>query len=64
MRERSGRSGRRRGSQKPGTTTARDGCETALAGGCGLPLASHDRNDRTDQTRRSAIAQANAQTDA
>ncbi len=33
MRERSGRSGRRRGSQKPGTTTLRDGATPSAAAG-------------------------------
>ena len=50
MRDRSGRSGRRRGSQKPGTTTARDGA--ALSGAAAAagrsPAANHASAHITD----------------
>ena len=44
MRERSGRSGRRRGSQKPGTTTLRDGATPSSAAIAGRSPAAIDKS--------------------
>ena len=48
MRDRSGRSGRRRGSQKPGTTTLRDGA-TPSAATAGHPPAAIDSSAPTKE---------------
>ena len=49
MRDRSGRSGRRRGSQKPGTTTLRDGATPSPAATAGRPPVTADKSTQTTQ---------------
>ena len=55
MRDRSGRSGRRRGSQKPGTTTLRDGATPSPAATAGrAPVATDKSTQKTQAISQSA----------
>ena len=54
MRDRSGRSGRRRGSQKPGTTTLRDGTTPSAATAEHLPAAIDTSTQTTQAISQSA----------
>ena len=57
MRERSGRSGRRRGSQKPGTTTLRDGAtpSPAAAAGCIPVRITRQITAKAPASRKAAV---------